>query len=75
MNPLTDGECRSLPLVDIIDLKWLLAHEGVHLHVERLQNDPAYAQQLLARAAASSNQALRAAALRLVGTPSAAPPN
>ena len=52
-------------LLEIIELKWLLAGHGVRLHVERLQADRAYAQQVLALAAASSNGALRAAAVRL----------
>jgi hypothetical protein len=62
MNAFTNGENRPLSLVDIIDLKWLLAREGVHLHVEKLQTDAAYARQLLECAAASPNAALRAAA-------------
>lgn len=67
MNSMSNGECRSLRLVDIIDLKWLLAHEGVHLHVERLQSDAGYARALLASASQSPNEALRAAAARLRG--------
>lgn len=74
MNALPDAERNALRLVDIIDLKWLLAHEGIRLHVERLQSDPAYASELLARAAASSNEALRAAALRLLAVPAAGSP-
>jgi hypothetical protein len=65
MNALTDVERRALALVDIIDLKWLLAGIGVHLHVERLQRDTAYATEVLAQAAASGNEALRAAAERV----------
>jgi hypothetical protein len=65
MNALTDVERRALGLVDIIDLKWLLAREGVHVHVERLQTDPSYAGQLLDCAAASPNEAVRAAAQRV----------
>jgi hypothetical protein len=65
MNAFTDGESRSLSLVDIIDLKWLLAREGVHVHVEKLQTDAAYARQLLECAAASPNIALRAAAQKI----------
>ncbi len=65
MNPIPDGDDRCLPLLDIIDLKWLLAREGVHLHVERLQGDPDYARNLLACAGGSANQALRQAAERL----------
>lgn len=70
--PLAAAE-RPAPLVDIIDLKWQLASEGVHLHVERLLSDAAYAAQVLARADASSHQAVRDAARRvrrgLAGSP------
>lgn len=65
MNAIHDAERQTLRLVDIIDLKWLLAHEGVHVHVERLQREPAYLQALLRIAAASGNDALRAAGQRL----------
>ena len=65
MNAFSNGENRALSLVDVIDLKWLLAREGVHLHVERLQADAVYARLLLECAAASSNAALRAAARKV----------
>lgn len=65
MNAVTPAEQQSLRLVDIIDFKWLMVSEGVHVHVERLQNDNAYARSTLARAAQSSRPALRAAASRL----------
>ena len=65
MNALPDGERRTLRLVDIIDLKWLLAREGVHLHVERLQSDAAYAAAVLGPALQSANAALRSAAERV----------
>ena len=64
--PPSAGEKHELPLLEIIDLKWLLASEGVHLHVERLQADPTYAGEMLAVAALSANAALRAAAARIV---------
>ena len=67
MNAIHDAERQTLCLVDIIDLKWLLAHEGVHLHVERLQREPAYLRELLHIAAVSGNDALRAAGRRLAG--------
>jgi hypothetical protein len=54
-----------LPLVKIIELKWLLAGEGIHIHVERLQRDAAYARRALDEAAASASPALRAVALSL----------
>lgn len=52
-------------LVEIVELKWLLAGHGVRLHVERLQADREYARQVLTLAAALPNVALRAAARRL----------
>ena len=65
MNAVTPAEQQSLRLVDIIDFKWLMVSEGVHVHVERLQSDAVYARSTLARAAQSSRPALRAAASRL----------
>ena len=59
------GASGALPLVEIIELKWLLAGEGIHIHVERLQRDPAYALRALDQAAASASPTLRATALRL----------
>jgi hypothetical protein len=54
-----------MALVEIVELKWLLAGEGLHLHIERLQNDPEYARRILELAATSRNEALRAAAARV----------
>jgi hypothetical protein len=54
-----------MPLVEIVELKWLLAGEGLRLHVERLQSDPEYARRILDLAEASKNEALRAAAARV----------
>lgn len=65
MNASIDAEGATLPLVEIVELKWLLAHRGVRLHVERLQHDAAYAASLLALAGASADPALRGAAERL----------
>ena len=65
MNALSHRETDALALVEIIDLKWLLAGEGLHLHVERLQRDPAYARGVLDAAAASGNAALLAVAMRV----------
>lgn len=65
MNTIAAVDSESRALVEIIELKWLLAGEGLHLHVERLQSDPEYARQVLARAAASPNAALRETAARL----------
>ncbi|MBK1612785.1 hypothetical protein CKO44_04790 [Rubrivivax gelatinosus] len=67
MNAESQGAQSSLQLVDVIDLKWLFANEGVFLHVERLQHDPGYARELIAQAAASPSPQLRAAAARLAG--------
>lgn len=65
MNQVTHPDAASQSLVEIIELKWLLAGIGYRLHVERLQADPEYARDALDHAAASSNPALRAAAARL----------
>jgi hypothetical protein len=65
MNVIFRAPSQPLELVDIIDLKWLLAREGHHVHVERLQSDAAYALEVLNLAARSSNPALQAAAARL----------
>ena len=55
----------TLLLVEIIELKWLLAGHGIRLHVEHLQTDPEYARHVLAQAMTVQNAALRAAAERL----------
>lgn len=68
MNAVTASEHRALSLVEIIDFKWLMAGDGHHVHVERLQADPAYATQCLALAAASRIAALRDTARRLAAT-------
>jgi hypothetical protein len=65
MNTASAVDPGSRALVGIIELKWLLAGEGFHIHVERLQNDPEYARAVLRRAQASPNTALREAAARL----------
>lgn len=59
------GSTSALTLVEIIELKWLLAGEGVRIHVERLQSDPGYAAQALQQAADSAHPTLRAIAGRL----------
>jgi hypothetical protein len=72
MNPLpcscsctAHGEGALLPLVQVIELKWLLAGEGIHVHVGRLQHDAVYARLALEQAAASANPTVRAMARRL----------
>ncbi len=65
MNSVSSAEVNAVQLLDIIDFKWLMAHEGRHVHVERLQCDTAYAADCLAQADVSSNLSLRAAAQRL----------
>ena len=65
MNLSTPSEMSALQLVDIVDLKWMLAGEGMHVHVEKLQSDPGYAQQCLLAAEGSRNPTLRQAATRL----------
>lgn len=65
MSDVTAVDADSLALVEIIELKWLLAGEGFRLHVERLQTDRDYAQQALQRADLSANAAVRETAARL----------
>ena len=59
------GRHSLMALVDIIDFKWLMAHEGWRVHVERLQHDMGYARECLARADTSSSPALLKAAASL----------
>ncbi|MBS0304771.1 MAG: hypothetical protein JSR43_05250 [Proteobacteria bacterium] len=54
-----------MALVEIVELKWLLAGMGLRLHVERLQSDPEYARRVLEVAQDSKNEALRKAAERV----------
>ena len=65
MNAIVNPVTQMPPLVEIIELKWLLAGEGVRVHVERLQNDSDYARECLARADASSRETVRKLAQRL----------
>lgn len=65
MPVLTAPEVHGLPLVDIIDFKWLMAGAGLDVHVERMQADPAYACDCLSRGAASKVRLLHDTALRL----------
>lgn len=66
MNALPQGECKALELVEIIEFKWLMAGIGHRVHVERLQNDRAYAIECLTLAAAAPGANLRSAAQRLL---------
>jgi hypothetical protein len=66
MNAVSAHEMNALDLVDIIDFKWLMAREGHHVHVERLQNDPLYATECIERARRSPIEAVRLAAERLL---------
>lgn len=65
MNQITPDEAAAQSLVEIIELKWLLAGQGFRLHVEQLQNDREYAQRTLEQAASVANPALREAAERV----------
>jgi hypothetical protein len=65
MNCVSNLEYRALELVDVVDFKWLMAHEGHHVQVERLESDRDYACQCFAVAAASPVAALNRAARRL----------
>jgi hypothetical protein len=65
MNAMTLGEQAALNLVEIVELKWMLAGEGVHIHVERLQSDAGYARHILATADRSANATVRSVAQRV----------
>jgi predicted DNA-binding protein (UPF0251 family) len=58
-------EQTALRLVDIVELKWMLAGEGLHVHVERLQSDPQYARECLLAAERSENATVRQVASKL----------
>lgn len=65
MNASSLTEQDALRLVDIVELKWMLAGEGVHVHVEKLQSDPGYARECLLAAERSGNATVRQVAIRL----------
>ena len=65
MNASTLSEHGALRLVDIVELKWMLAAEGLHVHVEKLQADPDYARECLLAAEQSQNPAVRRVASKL----------
>jgi hypothetical protein len=65
MNAISLTENGALRLVDIVELKWLLAGEGVHVHVEKLQSDPGYACECLLTAERSGNATVRQVAAKL----------
>ena len=68
MNTATFADLQQLPdLVVIIDFKWLMAGEGVRVHVERLQGDRDYATLCLEQGAQSHIPALRDCARHLAG--------
>lgn len=56
---------QALQLVDLIDLKWLLAGIGHRVHVERMMADRGYAQQCLKFAAQSPGAEVREAAAKV----------
>ncbi len=65
MNASSSTEQGALRLVDIVELKWMLAGEGLHVHVEKLQSDPGYARECLLAAERSGNATLRQIASKL----------
>ncbi|MDT7833811.1 hypothetical protein [Aquabacterium sp. OR-4] len=65
MTVLTPAQAKGLPLVDIIDFKWLMAGAGLDVHVERMQADRLYAGECLARGACSRVRLLRDTSQRL----------
>jgi hypothetical protein len=65
MNAGSLTEQGALQLVDIVELKWMLAGEGLHVHVEKLQSDPGYARECLLAAESSENPTVRQVASKL----------
>jgi len=65
MNASSLTEQGALRLVDIVELKWMLAGEGLHVHVEKLQSDPGYARECLLAAERSDNATVRQVASKL----------
>ena len=65
MNASTVSKPCMLQLVDIVELKWMLAGEGLHNHVEKLQSDPGYAHECLLAAERSANATVRQVAGKL----------
>jgi hypothetical protein len=65
MNLSSVTEQSALRLVDIVELKWMLAGEGLHVHVEKLQSDPGYARECLLAAERSDNATVRQVATKL----------
>jgi len=65
MNASSLTEQGALRLVDIVELKWMLAGEGLHVHVEKLQSDPLYARECLLAAERSDNATVRQVASKL----------
>lgn len=65
MNVSSLSEHCALNLVDIVELKWMLAGEGLHVHVEKLQSDPGYARECLCAAERSENATVRRVATKL----------
>ena len=65
MNTFVPTGRDATSLLDIVDFKWLMAHEGHAVHVERLQDDPDYARAQLTIAEQSPTAALRRVAARL----------
>jgi hypothetical protein len=65
MNASSITEQSALTLVDIVELKWMLAGEGLHVHVEKVQSDPGYARECLHAAECSGNPTVRQVASKL----------
>jgi hypothetical protein len=65
MNARCPSEQAAVAMVDAVGFKWLMAHEGHAVNVERLQHDADYARECLALADASASAAVRAAAVNL----------
>jgi hypothetical protein len=63
---MSQAVLSPLDLLDLVDFKWLMAGEGHGVHVERMQSDPAYAEQRLRVGVASKGETLRRCSARLL---------
>ena len=65
MNAIPPDERDSIAMVEVIQFKWLMGVEGTQIHVERLLEEPVYAEVCLGQAESSEQPALVSAAQQL----------
>jgi hypothetical protein len=66
-SALAHPPADSSVLLEIVELKWLLAEHGLRIHVEQLLQDREYARRTLDCAATTVNPVLCEVAARLRG--------